>query len=333
MPKLKQLPKSKHGFQLAKLSRPKAKQLIKRHRLFDLLEDFQQNSAYWICAPPGYGKSSLVSSFIEHKQLNCLWYRLDEDDTDVGKFFHYLAQASQRFFSENSTLPSFTKTDFPTLTSFARRFFEHLYLNLPPSAVLVYDDCHTVSCESLLHKVLAKSVETLPNHLPIYFLSRELPQAAFAQLRAKGAFSYLESELLQFTLEETQELLENKQIASGDTEWVQHAQHLTDGWPAGLMLLMEKAKQSLSSQLPDSPTQQVIFDYFSQEIFNTFDSKTQLLLAQCALFAEMSADSVNQLTNCSEAEQLLKDLSQRNYFTTSHEGNKTVYYFHPLLSG
>src|SRR4029077_6842047 len=79
---------------LAKLTRPRLFSALPRERLFELLDERRAHPIVWISGPPGYGKTTLVASYIESRQLAGLWYRMDAGDADPATFFHYLGQAS-----------------------------------------------------------------------------------------------------------------------------------------------------------------------------------------------------------------------------------------------
>ncbi|MGH8696310.1 MAG: hypothetical protein ACREVS_07540, partial [Burkholderiales bacterium] len=57
----------------AKLARPTANGLIPRERLFKRLDQSLQRKVVWISGPGGAGKTSLVSTFVATRQLDCLW--------------------------------------------------------------------------------------------------------------------------------------------------------------------------------------------------------------------------------------------------------------------
>ena len=319
--------------ELAKLTRPKAARLLERPRLFAVLDEARQDSATWISAPPGFGKTSLASSYVSQRGLECLWYRIDEEDADIGSFFHYLHQAGDRLSRINSDpdLPLFTSNNLPSLATFARRFFECLYLRLRTPALLVFDDYQVAATDAPLHRILAKAVEDLPKHLHIVFLSREQPPATFARLHTHGALAQLNADNLRFTTEEAQALAAGKGSRSTDAEVMPQLNELASGWAAGLTLLLERGNLPLPARLPDTATLQVLFDYFSQEFFCSLAPEMQKLLLHCALFPEMPIEAVHQFTGGETATRLLDELSTKNYFITRHDGNGVVYRFHPLF--
>ncbi|NMC53903.1 MAG: hypothetical protein GYA48_09755 [Chloroflexi bacterium] len=49
-----------------------------------------------VSAPAGYGKTSLIASWIHAQQWNTAWLSLDERDNQIVQFFAYLVAALKR---------------------------------------------------------------------------------------------------------------------------------------------------------------------------------------------------------------------------------------------
>jgi hypothetical protein len=62
---------------LAKLTRPRLYDALPRPRLFERLDAARERPVVWITAPPGSGKSTLVASYTEARNLPYLWYQVD----------------------------------------------------------------------------------------------------------------------------------------------------------------------------------------------------------------------------------------------------------------
>lgn len=124
---------------LAKLAPPRTRHVVKRGRLFDLLD---QHAALWLYGPPGSGKTTLVASYLEQQGLKPLWFQVDGDDREPSTFFHFLAEAKTAIASRRLVLPvagSETRSDWP---AFARRFARALVASLPTKSALVFDNVH-----------------------------------------------------------------------------------------------------------------------------------------------------------------------------------------------
>src|SRR2546429_60552 len=79
---------------LAKLTRPKLYDALPRPRLFSLLDEAATRPIVWICAPPGSGKTTLVASYLEDRDLRHVWYQADIGDADPATFVHYMRTAA-----------------------------------------------------------------------------------------------------------------------------------------------------------------------------------------------------------------------------------------------
>ncbi|MBI5096987.1 MAG: hypothetical protein HZB32_05020 [Nitrospirae bacterium] len=77
----------------AKITRPVISRAYPRKRLFRLLDEGQKGKAIWVNGPPGSGKTTLVSSYIESHNIPSIWLQVDSGDRYPATFFHYLALA------------------------------------------------------------------------------------------------------------------------------------------------------------------------------------------------------------------------------------------------
>jgi LuxR family transcriptional regulator, maltose regulon positive regulatory protein len=89
--------------------RPRLAGVLPRARLFGLLDTGCRSPVVWVSGPAGSGKTTLVASWLDAKKIPCLWYHLDEGDSDIATFFYYLGLATRR------AAPRY-KTPLPLLT-------------------------------------------------------------------------------------------------------------------------------------------------------------------------------------------------------------------------
>lgn len=74
---------------------------VERFRLEERLKQGLQVPLTLISAPPGFGKSSLVSQWIHNQaELKAGWLSLEPSDQDWGLFFRYLVASWQRVFPQ-----------------------------------------------------------------------------------------------------------------------------------------------------------------------------------------------------------------------------------------
>ena len=82
-----------------KLNRPLVTDnFIPRPRLEDLLGEVLRKPLTLVSAPPGYGKSSMLSHQVQQYYCPVCWVSLDKSDNDLGLFLGYILTAIGKHF-------------------------------------------------------------------------------------------------------------------------------------------------------------------------------------------------------------------------------------------
>ncbi len=314
---------------LAKITRPQAEQVLTRTRLWQRLD--RARKIVWITAPPGAGKTTLVADYIARRKRACLWYQIDEGDADIAAFFHYLGLAARKAAPrKRKPLPHFTPEYRAGLNAFTRRYFQELYKRLKPPFTLVFDNYQEVAADAGLHEALQDALDGLPVGGHVAVLSRSAPPPAFARFLASGAMVILDWDALKLTLEEFSSVARLRGQDRLPAEILQRLYARTQGWAAGLVLMLERTEDSRPQAALDS-TPEAIFDYFAWEVFDKSDGKTREVLLQTAFLPMLGIKTVEKLTGQHGAARILSELSRKNHFTIRHPQAEPVYQYHPLF--
>lgn len=319
-----------------KITPPKPANIFRRQRLFALLDTARRDHrVIWISAPAGSGKTSLAASYIAARKLPVLWYQVDVGDGDVASFFHYLSLAAACAAPRHCRpLPVPTAEYFSDLPTFARNYFRQLYARLPPACVIVFDNYQEVAENSVLHDVMHIAMAEATRSINLFVLGRFEPPPALARLRLCRQAACLDWAAMQLTADETagiSALRAADRTLSRDTLATLHAR--TQGWVAGLVLLLERSRGGVVIDAAAAPVgQRLLFDYFAAELFARADPGMQLFLLQTALFPKVSVAAAGALTGMAGAQEILDDLTRRNFFTVRHAGpGDDAYEYHPLF--
>jgi LuxR family maltose regulon positive regulatory protein len=318
---------------VAKLIRPILADVFLRKRLFFLLDQMRKQPAIWVSGPAGCGKTTLVNSYLEAREIPCLWYEVDEGDADLATFFYYLGQAAKKAAPrKRNSLPLLTPEYLQDIPTFTKRFFEKLYERFQLPGVVVFDNYQEVSPVSPFHEAILKGVSNLPSGMNAILISRGSPPSALIRLRANHLMQILAFKDLRLTIEESAGIarLRSKQKLSKET--IAELHKGADGWAAGLVLMLERAKiEDIAPQKAGTGRPDEIFEYFASEIFDRTDKKAQDFLLKTSILPKMTARMAEQLSGSSSAGRLLSALSRNNYFTEKRFYSEPVYQYHPLF--
>jgi DNA-binding SARP family transcriptional activator len=301
--------------------------------LFAELDQKCRYPAIWVNGPPGSGKTTLTASYLQNRKLSALWYQIDEGDSDLATFFYYLGLAAQKATPrKKKSLPLLTPEYTFGIPTFSRRFFENLFGGLKKPAALVLDNYQDVLPDSLFHAVIREALSVIPEGINVFILSRTGPTPALARARANNHLDLLGWPELRLRNDEARELVRFLSRKEYSDEVIEAFQRKTDGWLAGLLLLLKRPRpEDLELEFLPLSTPQAIFDFFAQEIFERVATETQDFLLATSAFPRLTPAMAEALTGINRAKEILLDLNRGHNFTDRRSGEAPTYQYHPLF--
>lgn len=323
----------KKTIQVAKITYPFLTGIFPRERLFRYLESSRERPIIWVFGPPGCGKTTLVASYLDAKKIPCLWYNIDEGDSDISTFFYYMKLAAKNIAPlKRKPLLLLTPEYLPGISTFTLRYFENLFSRLKASFTIVFDNYHLVPDESKFHEVISDGLSVIPENINAILISRRGPPPQFARLLANNKMSFLGWNEIRFTIDESRQISQMKAGKGLTDEILLQLNKKTEGWAAGLILMLEMAKiKNIDHQLLEKLTPKEIFEYFAGEIFDKTDKETQDFLLKTALLSKMTAPMAEKLTGIIKSGEILSDLHRNHYFTERSFSIEPSYQYHPLF--
>lgn len=307
--------------------------IVQRERLFRLLEKGSAKPIVWISGPGGSGKTTLVSSYLEARKLPAIWYQVDQSDADPATFFYYMGLASRDSFSpEQDSLPLLTPEYLAEVKTFARRYFDQLFSQLPTPYAIVFDNYQDVPASSTFHELILEGLLSIRDGITVIALSRNEPPPIFTVQDATERFEYLGWNDLRFSFDEAKEFAGMQTESPLETEALTHLYTKTDGWIAGLLLILESLKGSaVDYQLLENLPLDKVFGFFADKIFDGSDPELQGFLLKTAFAPGITAHMAEQLTGIATSEQILSRLCRNRFFTGKGSPADSAYQYHPLF--
>ncbi len=314
------------GATLPKLSRPRLVGAVARPRLFELLDQRRANPIIWIASPPGAGKTTLVAGYLEVRNLTHIWYQIDSGDNDPATFFYYLGRAAP---PKKAPLPLLTAEYVSDLGGFGRRFFRDLFARMPRPSVLVLDNYQETAASSSLHAIFREAFEEIPEGVNVIIISREPPPSALARFNADQKLGQLQWGHLRLTATESRDISISKNL--NEENRIQALYERSDGWAAGLILMLARGNPEGTQVVSATDSQQSIFDYFAGEIFDKAPAEHQDVLMKTAFLPRVTPELATEISGNVDAANVLEIFFRRHYFTDRRDGKDVTYQYHALF--
>ena len=323
-----------------KLYRPSVtRNLVERNRLIDRLNRGLDHRLILVSAPAGFGKTTLVSSWLQACPLPSVWLGLDQHDSDLRVFLEYLLAAIEsRFPGSVQHTRLLLATNSPLRVEDIAQSLANELDELEQEFVLVLDDLQMIS-EMDVYRCLEALLQHPPQRLHIVFVTRLDPPLSLALFRGRGQITEIRGPELRFSVEESQTFVNQRIVVPLKNEVLALLVERTEGWAAGLQLalLALNPYADLNNQLErwQAPNR-LIADYLLQEVLANVPNEVEDFLLRTSILDDMSVslcDAVMELDDISalRGQAYLEWLEQANMFTESLDETQGWYRYHHLF--
>ena len=320
---------------LAKLTQPRLFGVAGRVRLHAQLDkERASHPVVWIVGPPGAGKTTLVTSYLDARELPVIWYQVDSGDSDLATFFYYMGLAGRAAAKRKRLiLPLLTPEYLSDLPGFTRRFFRNLFSTVSEPPILVLDNYQEVIPSSVFHTVIDVVISELPLGYSLIAISRTDPPPQLARALANNLIGQINWNDLRLTLEETKAIVAATGLLESTEETLTLLQEQTNGWIAGLVLMIERFKETGAiNHTYQSETMGTVFNYFTGQVFEQLSEEMREFLMRTAILSHMTIRTAAEMGKSPKAREWLNYLYRRKLFTDRRIGDDEIsYQYHALF--
>jgi LuxR family maltose regulon positive regulatory protein len=315
--------------------------LVHRPRLTERLNEGLHGKLTLISAPAGFGKTTLVSHWLEQVNLPAAWLSLDEDDNDLARFLTYVVAALQTIWPEVGTdmLNLLHSSPVPYSHMLLSRLLNDLTAG-SEKFILVLDDYQIIETEAI-DEAMSFFIEHMPARVHLVITSRVDPNLPLSRLRARGQLSELRGADLRFTPTETAQFLHQMTELNFTAEEMSALDSRIEGWIAGLqmagLLLRKREEMDVAQFIEDfTGSHRYIMDYLVDEVLQQQPAVIQSFLLHTSILDQLCGPLCEAILKADEssrkAQEVLEYLEHANLFIYPLDDQRHWYRYHHLFA-
>jgi LuxR family maltose regulon positive regulatory protein len=277
-----------------------------------------------ICAPRGFGKTTLLNEWRQSCGIPVAWASLQVEDNHPLTFWSTVVTALQ------TVDPSLGQGWLSQLRTSSPSALSRIVVNLtndiirvtdstegPQSIGLVLDHYHYIH-NPQIHTSIQTWLEHMPAALKLVVASLSRPPLALGYLKAKGMVVELETDDLRFTLKEGitylyQNMPEPYLAFSQMESLIQH----TEGWITGLVLAIHVLDQEEDrSKFKDNFTgsHPLLQEFFTENVLHKLPLDIKTFLLKTSILRSLNGPLCDVVTGQSNSAEILARLWEENRF-------------------
>jgi LuxR family maltose regulon positive regulatory protein len=308
---------------------------IERPRLMRLLDRIPDRRLTMISATAGFGKTTLIGSWIERNGISAAWLSLDAEDNNPAQFIAYLIAALRNvepsigsaveLSLQSTPLPSMTSLLTPLINELAKLTGQHL---------LVLEDYHLIENDAI-HEGIQFLLEHLPSSIRLVIATRVDPPIPLSRLRVGGELLEIRAADLQFTRQEVGEFLKERMGLDLTPEQVEALHQRTEGWPAGVQMaaLSLHGSDDINRRIESfTGLDRFVLDFLLEEVLSTLPPERQRLMLELSILRRFNGPLCEALSGCANGMEMLEELERANLFLIPLDNRREWYRYHQLFS-
>jgi LuxR family maltose regulon positive regulatory protein len=287
-----------------------------------------------VCAPAGFGKTSVLARQIERlpEGTAVAWVGCDTDDSPVQLLECLVAALEPHDLPWRTDPEALVAAAATATTREARRALVVELINAldacdVPHGVIVVDDLHRVK-HGLVYQFLELLLERFTPRWTLAIATREDPPLPLGRLRVSGELAEFRSADLRFDADETRVLAARSGLDAAAAELL-HGR--TEGWPVGLRLALDLLRGGGGPAPGSHQIDRQMFDFLATEVLGRMRPELREFLLACSVLPELTPARCAAVTGDELAARRLEEIDRAGLFVTPLDTPEPSWRLHDLF--
>jgi LuxR family maltose regulon positive regulatory protein len=321
---------------------PTRAEIVQRLDLLGRLNSGLDRKLTLISAPAGFGKTTLVSHWLENlpnnQTVRVAWLSLDEEDNDLSRFLTYFVTALNKASNPenalgNGALSILQSPQPPGVTDVLTLLINEL-AESDDQFVFVLDDYHLIE-EKPIDDAVGFFLDNLPPQLHLVIATRQDPALSLGRLRARNQLNELRAADLRFSSTEAADFLNQVMGLNLSPEDIAELETRTEGWIAGLQLAaisMQGRKDHAAFFKSFTGGHRLVLDFLIEEVLDQQTEKIHDFLLRTSILNRFNGSLCDAITGQENSQETLETLDRANLFIVPLDNARHWYRYHHLFA-
>ena len=311
--------------------------VISRPQLSTMLEQPPECPVTLICAPAGYGKSTLMAEWYKNltgRHAIACWLSLEKDECSGIALLSYLLSSLTHVdaIPGVDTRGQLANWNEQRSTAVVTALLKEI-ADRQEAIVLFLDDYHTVDTQPIAH-IMESLIHLMPPNLSLVIASRKRPQFPIGSLKVQNRLQEINADQLRFSEQDAAQFINAQLDQPLDADAVHNITLRTEGWPAAIQLVTlalmgtpnrQEVLNKISGNLVD------VADYLAKDVLGRLPAEMQQFLLHTAVLNRLHPELCDAINPGQNNRQLIEQCLQQNLFLVPLGQTGGWYRYHYLF--
>ena len=312
--------------------------VVPRQSLYARLDDGVSRAVVIISAPAGFGKSTLLTSWLAERATqdrSVAWLSLDAGDNDPNVFWRYFLAGIARLHPGVGATASalLGSPQPPGMATILTTLVNDLH-SMSRDVIFVLDDYQLIDSADV-HEAMTFLIENRPSRLHLIILTRADPPLPLSRLRASGELLELRAADLRFGPGEAGTYLNQVMGLQLTAANISELVRRTEGWVAGLQMAALAIRDQ--ADVPGfiagfTGSNRYVLDYLAEEVLGRQPPALRAFLLDTSVLDRMCASLCEDVTSRADSQDVLEGLERANLFVDPLDEVRGWYRYHQLFA-